>query len=163
MSSLEIEIDVNEAYINRVKPGQDVVATLDAYPAWKIPCHVIAIIPTADRQRATVEVRVGFNELDQRVLPDMGVKVAFQEVERETTDAAKATGVLVPLDVIRHSEGRDYIFVVIEGRAERRAVATGETLDNNILVTSGLSSGERVVIEGPLELTDGDAVQEKNR
>ena len=163
MSSLEIEIDVNEAYINRVKPGQDVVATLDAYPAWKIPCHVIAIIPTADRQRATVEVRVGFNELDQRVLPDMGVKVAFQEVERETTDAAKATGLLVPLGAIRNSEGRDYIFVVIEGRAERRAVATGETLDNNILVTSGLSSGERVVTEGPLELTDGDAVQEKNR
>jgi len=163
MSSLEIEIDVNEAYINRVKPGQDVVATLDAYPAWKIPCHVIAIIPTADRQRATVEVRVGFNELDQRVLPDMGVKVAFQEVERETTDTTKATGVLVPLGAIRNGEGRDYIFVVIEGRAERRAVATGETLDNNILVTSGLSSGERVVIEGPLELTDGDAVQEKNR
>ena len=163
MSSLEIEIDVNEAYINRVKPGQDVVATLDAYPAWKIPCHVIAIIPTADRQRATVEVRVGFNELDQRVLPDMGVKVAFQEVERETTDAAKATGLLVPLGAIRNDEGRDYIFVVIEGRAERRAVATGETLDNNILVTSGLSSGERVITEGPLELTDGDAVQEKNR
>ena len=163
MSSLEIEIDVNEAYINRVKPGQDVVATLDAYPAWKIPCHVIAIIPTADRQRATVEVRVGFNELDQRVLPDMGVKVAFQEVERETTDATKATGLLVPLGAIRNGEGRDYIFVVIEGRAERRAVATGETFDNNILVTSGLSSGERVVTEGPLELTDGDAVQEKNR
>ena len=163
MSSLEIEIDVNEAYINRVKPGQDVVATLDAYPAWKIPCHVIAIIPTADRQRATVEVRVGFNELDQRVLPDMGVKVAFQEVERETTDAAKAAGLLVPLGAIRKGEGRDYIFVVIEGRAERRAVATGETIDNNIRVTSGLSSGERVVTEGPLELTDGDAVQEKNR
>lgn len=163
MSSLEIEIDVNEAYINRVKPGQNVVATLDAYPAWKIPCHVIAIIPTADRQRATVEVRVGFNELDQRVLPDMGVKVAFQEVESETTDAAKATGVLVPLGAIRNGEGRDYIFVVIEGRAERRAVATGESIDNNILVTSGLSSGERVVSEGPLELTDGDAVREKNK
>ena len=163
MSSLEIEIDVNEAYINRVKPGQDVVATLDAYPAWKIPCHVIAIIPTADRQRATVEVRVGFNELDQRVLPDMGVKVAFQEVERETSDAAKATGVLVPLGAVRNAEGRDYIFVVLEGRAEHRAVATGETLDNNILITSGLSSGERVITDGPQELTDGDVVQEKNR
>lgn len=79
MSSLEIEIDVNEAYINRVTPGQEIVATLDAYPDWSIPCHVIAIIPTADRQRATVEVRVGFDELDSRILPDMGVKVAFQE------------------------------------------------------------------------------------
>ncbi len=163
MSSLEIEIDVNEAYINRVKPGQDVVATLDAYPAWKIPCHVIAIIPTADRQRATVEVRVGFNELDQRILPDMGVKVAFQEAERETPGAAKTSGVLVPLGAIRSSEGRDHVFVVIGGRVERRAVATGDAQDNEILVISGLSSGEKVVTEGLLELADGDAVQEKNR
>jgi HlyD family secretion protein len=162
MSSLEIEIDVNEAYINRVKPGQDVVATLDAYPAWKVPSHVIAIIPTADRQRATVEVRVGFDELDQRILPDMGVKVAFQEVERETTDAAKASGVLVPLGAIRSSEGRDYVFVINRGRVERRAVATGDAHDSDMLVTSGLSSGEKVVAEGPLELTDGDAVREKN-
>jgi len=162
MSSLEIEIDVNEAYINRVKPGQDVVATLDAYPAWKVPSHVIAIIPTADRQRATVEVRVGFDELDQRILPDMGVKVAFQEVERETTGAAKASGVLVPLGAIRSSEGRDYVFVINRGRVERRAVATGDAQDKDMLVTSGLSSGEAVVVEGPLELTDGDAVQEKN-
>jgi len=163
MSSLEIEIDVNEAYINRVKPGQDVVATLDAYPTWKIPCHVIAIIPTADRQRATVEVRVGFNELDQRILPDMGVKVAFQEVERESTDAATASGVLVPLAAIRSSDGRDHVFVVIRGRVERRAVATGDARDNDILVISGLSSGEKVVVEGPLKLTDGDAVREKNK
>jgi HlyD family secretion protein len=162
MSSLEIEIDVNEAYINRVKPGQGVVATLDAYPAWKIPCHVIAIIPTADRQRATVEVRVGFDELDQRILPDMGVKVAFQEVERQTTNTAIASGVLVPLDAIRSSEGRDHVFVVISGRVERRAVATGDAQDSNILVISGLSSGEKVVTEGPLELADGDAVREKN-
>ena len=89
MSSLEIEIDVNEAYINRVEPGQAVAATLDAYPEWEIPCHVIAIIPTADRQRATVEVRVGFDALDPRILPDMGVKVAFQE----TVDQALHPGV----------------------------------------------------------------------
>jgi HlyD family secretion protein len=162
MSSLEIEIDVNEAYINRVKPGQDVEATLDAYPAWKIPCHVIAIIPTADRQRATVEVRVGFDELDQRILPDMGVKVAFQEVERQTTNTAIASGMLVPLGAIRSNEGREYVFVVISGRVERRAVATRDAQDSNILVISGLSSGEKVVTEGPLELADGDAVREKN-
>jgi HlyD family secretion protein len=163
MSSLEIEIDVNEAYINRVKPGQDVEATLDAYPAWKIPCHVIAIIPTADRQRATVEVRVGFDELDQRILPDMGVKVAFREVGRQTADTAIESGVLVPLDAIRSSEGRDHVFVVIRGRAERRAVAIGDAHDSDILVTSGLSSGEKVVVEGPRELIDGDTVQEKNQ
>ena len=162
MSSLEIEIDVNEAYINRVKPGQGVLATLDAYPAWKIPSHVIAIIPTADRQRATVEVRVGFDELDQRILPDMGVKVAFQEVESESADAKKATGLLVPLSAIRSSEGRDQVLVVIRGRVERRAVATGGSHDNEMLIISGLNSGEKVVTEGPLELTDGDAVQENN-
>ena len=78
MSSLEIEVDVNESFINRVQPGQPVEATLDAYPDWRIPSKVIAIIPTADRQKATVKVRVGFEKMDPRVLPDMGVKVAFQ-------------------------------------------------------------------------------------
>ena len=86
MSSLEIEVDVNEAYINRVRADQPVSATLDAYPDWRIPCHVIAVIPTADRQKATVEVRIGFDELDPRILPDMGVKVEFREAESETED-----------------------------------------------------------------------------
>jgi len=94
MASLEIEIDVNEAYINRVKAGQKIIATLDAYPDWSIPCHVIAIIPTADRQRATVEVRVGFDELDARILPDMGVKVAFQEESEAGQIAGRAVGMI---------------------------------------------------------------------
>jgi len=93
MDSLEIEIDVNEAYIHRVAAGQKVVATLDAYPDWKIPCRVIAIIPTADRQRATVEVRVGFDSLDSRILPDMGVKVAFQN---ESGASATPASILFP-------------------------------------------------------------------
>ncbi|MCJ7815706.1 MAG: efflux RND transporter periplasmic adaptor subunit, partial [Xanthomonadales bacterium] len=139
MSSLEIEIDVNEAYINRVTAGQGVVATLDAYPDWKIPCHVIAIIPTADRQRATVEVRVGFEALDQRILPDMGVKVAFQEAAAENIDAASTSGVLVPLSAILDGGDRSYVFVVVEGRAERRAVASGELRGSEMLVVSGLS------------------------
>jgi len=163
MSSLEIEIDVNEAYINRVAPGQEVEATLDAYPDWKIPCHVIAIIPTADRQRATVEVRVGFDRLDPRILPDMGVKVAFQEAAPGTGDGVNSTGVLVPLKAIRDGGERDYVFVVVEGRVERRAVATAEPRGSDMLVVSGLSSGEVVVVEGPPELVDGDAVQEKSR
>jgi len=164
MSSLEIEIDVNEAYINRVAAGQDVVATLDAYPDWKIPCHVIAIIPTADRQRATVEVRVGFNEIDQRILPDMGVKVAFQEVEDQGSATAPASSaLLVPQSAISRSEGRDIVFVVNAGRAERRAVLIGETRGKDILVESGLSAGEAVVVEGPPELADGDAVREKKK
>jgi RND family efflux transporter MFP subunit len=163
MSSLEIEIDVNEAYINRVTAGQGVVATLDAYPDWKIPCHVIAIIPTADRQRATVEVRVGFEALDQRILPDMGVKVAFQEAAAENIDAASTSGVLVPLSAILDGGDRSYVFVVVEGRAERRAVASGELRGSEMLVVSGLSPGDVVVVESPPELADGDVVQEKRK
>jgi RND family efflux transporter MFP subunit len=159
MDSLEIEIDVNEAYINRVRPGQPVVATLDAYPDWKIPCHVIAIIPTADRQRATVEVRVGFDELDARILPDMGVKVAFQE-DSEKGDVAR--GVLVPAAAIRGDGGRDIVWVVNGEVIERRAVsmAAGETTATDRVVLSGLRVGERVVVDGPANLAAGMKIEE---
>ena len=167
MASLEIEIDVNEAYINRVAPGQAVVATLDAYPDWKIPCHVIAIIPTADRQRATVEVRVGFDSLDPRILPDMGVKVAFQDADAGQGVAAVVGtsgpgGVLVPAKAIRRELERDYLFVVRAGVAERRAVAAIAS-NGSALVQSGLAPGERVVIEGPADLADGAAVREREQ
>jgi len=89
MSSLEVEVDVNESYINRVQPGQAVEATLDAYAGWRIPAKVIAIIPTADRQKATVKVRVGFDKLDPRILPDMGVKVAFQSADTDEAGAQR--------------------------------------------------------------------------
>jgi len=163
MSSLEIEIDVNEAYINRVTAGQEVVATLDAYPDWKIPCHVIAIIPTADRQRATVEVRVGFDQLDPRILPDMGVKVAFQEVEQTDSQVAADKGLLVPEEAIRREDGKAYLFVLADGRVERRAVFLGDPRGSDVWVSSGLSAGERVVVEGPPDLADGDAVEERSR
>lgn len=164
MSSLEIEIDVNEAYINRVSPGQKVVATLDAYPDWKIPAHVIAIIPTADRQRATVEVRVGFDALDSRVLPDMGVKVAFQEsAQSDDQPAQRKPGVLVPKSAVRRHDGRDYVLVVNEGLLERRAVAVGESRGSDILLSSGLVPGETVVIEGPSDLTDGMRIREMRK
>ena len=161
MASLEIEIDVNEAYINRVEPGQAVVATLDAYPDWKIPCHVIAIIPTADRQRATVEVRVGFDRLDARILPDMGVKVAFQEAADDAGDSVARSGLALPEEAVRREQGRDYVLVVRGGKVERRAVATSPAGDGTVTVTSGLASGESVVIGGPPGLADGTAVKEK--
>jgi len=164
MSSLEIEIDVNEAYINRVKPDQEVVATLDAYPDWKIPAHVIAIIPTADRQRATVEVRVGFDELDSRVLPDMGVKVAFQEsAQSDDQPAQRKSGVLVPKSAVRRHDGRDYVLVVNDGQLERRAVAVSENRGSDILLSSGVVPGEAVVIEGPADLADGMRVREMRK
>ena len=157
MSSLEIEVDVNEAYINRVTSDQEVVATLDAYPEWRIPCHVIAIIPTADRQRATVEVRVGFDELDPRVLPDMGVKVAFQEALGEST---RAGGVLVPSAAVRKEGATDIVLVIQDDVVERRAVSVAETRGAEARVVAGLAGGERVVVEGPTDLADGDRVKE---
>jgi RND family efflux transporter MFP subunit len=163
MSSLEIEIDVNEAYINRVAPGQGVVATLDAWPDWKVPGHVIAIIPTADRQRATVEVRVGFDELDPRILPDMGVKVAFQEAEAEDTGQEQMAGVLVPNSALYRLDGREYVYVVKGGQADRRAVASEDQPGGHVLVISGLSPGESVIVDGPPELTDGAAVRERKK
>jgi len=164
MASLEIEIDVNETYINRVSPGQSVTATLDAYPDWDIPCHVIAIIPTADRQRATVEVRVGFDELDARILPDMGVKVAFQEVANADTERESATkgGTLLPAAAVQRREGRDYVLVVNGGVVERRAVAVAESRGTDVLLSSGVVPGESVVIQSPIELEDGARVKEQN-
>jgi RND family efflux transporter MFP subunit len=158
MESLEIEIDVNESYINRVQPGQPVEATLDAYADWKIPCKVIAIIPTADRDKSTVKVRVGFDRLDPRILPEMAVKVAF----RETAGPAPAVmrTVLVPKAAIRQQDGRDVVLVVQGGRAERRAVTVTSTSANETEISAGLAAGERVVIEGPGDLTDGAIVKE---
>jgi HlyD family secretion protein len=158
MESLEVEIDVNESYINRVEAGQPVEATLDAYPDWKIPCRVIAIIPTADRNKSTVKVRVGFEKLDPRILPDMSVKVAF----RETAGAAPTTrrGVLVPKNAIQQQDGRNVVMVMQSGRVERRAVTLGNADADEALITAGVTAGERVVVGAPKELADGASVTE---
>lgn len=158
MSSLEIEVDVNESYINRVRADQPVVATLDAYPDWKVPAKVVAIIPTADRQKATVKVRVGFEQLDPRILPEMGVKVAFQ-----STDAAPAASrsLTIPKTAIRQLDDRDIVWVVSNQRVERRAVTVAGTNGDQSTIAAGLSSGERVVIDGPADLSDGATVREQ--
>lgn len=157
MSSLEIEVDVGESYINRVVSGQPVEATLDSYPGWRIPAKVIAIIPTADRQKATVKVRVGFEQLDPRILPDMSVKVAFQS-ERQPTTAPRS--LTVPKTAVRRRDGRDVVRVVRDGRVERRAVSTGEPRGDEMTIIAGLEGGERVVVEGPDDLADGTQVTE---
>jgi len=158
MSSLEVEVDVSESYINRVAPGQPVVVTLDSYPDWHIPSKVIAIIPTADRQKATVRVRVGFDALDPRMLPDMGLKVAFQGTE--SAEAASRT-VRVPKSAIRRSDGRDTAWVVVRDRLERRAVAVEATRGDEVTLAGGLAPGERVVTEGPDSLAEGTSVAER--
>ena len=157
MASLEIEVDVNENYINRVEPGQVVDAVLDAYPDWHIPCKVIAIIPTADRQKATVKVRIGFDKLDKRILPDMGVKVSFQQ---NANSAAQVGGITVPKNALRKDGQQDIVFVVADNRLERRAVRTGAMHGDDVTVLSNLKSGEKVVVEGPENLKAGERVKE---
>ncbi|HRD05181.1 MAG TPA: efflux RND transporter periplasmic adaptor subunit, partial [Verrucomicrobiota bacterium] len=159
MESLEIEIDVNESYINRVHPGQAVEAALDAYRDWKIPSKVIAIIPTADRQKSTVKVRVGMDQLDPRILPEMSVKVAFREVGGTGPLAGRT--VTIPQAAVRQQDGRSVVWVVSAGRAERRAVTVSNTHQGETVVSAGLSAGERVIVEGPPDLKEGLAVAEK--
>ena len=161
MKSLEVDVDVNESYINRVTPGQRAVATLDAYPEWQIPCRVIMPVPTADRQKATVKVRLGFERLDPRILPDMGVKVAFLGPEGEKPVSSRAV-VVVPRAAVRRLGDKDVVFVVREGVAERRAIGLSATPGDEAVVLSGLMAGERVVIEGPADLKDGDKVAVKD-
>jgi len=162
MTSLEVEIDVNESYINRVTPGQPVEAALDAYPEWKIPCKVIAIIPTADRQKSSVKVRVGFDQLESRILPEMSVKVAFREAAGNGVATGTASrAIVVPKGAVQKQEGRDVVLVVQNGRTERRAVVVNSTLDNEVTLSAGVTAGETVVVDWPAGLTAGAAVKEK--
>jgi RND family efflux transporter MFP subunit len=159
MSSLEIEVDVNESYINRVRPDQKVEAVLDAYPDWRMPAHVIAVVPSADRQKATVKVRIGFDKLDDRILPDMGVKVSFLADDQPGPAGAAARRMLMPKSAVRTVEGKAVVFVVHQDRVERRAVRIGLEDGDKIEVLSGLSAGDRVVTDGPASLKDGDKVK----
>ncbi|WP_404424794.1 efflux RND transporter periplasmic adaptor subunit [Nibricoccus sp. IMCC34717] len=156
MASLEIEVDVNESYINRVSPGQGATAVLDSYPDWKIPARVIAIIPTADRQKASVRVRVGFVSLDPRILPDMAVKVAFEG----TAEAGKpVSNISIPASAVRSREGRDVVFVVSSGRAEQRAVRVASRLGDTVTLLAGLTGPEVVILNPPAELADGSLIK----
>jgi RND family efflux transporter MFP subunit len=157
MTSLEVEVDVGESYIARVTPGQPVETVLDAYPDWRIPSKVKTVIPTADRQKATVKVRIRFDTLDPRILPDMGVKVSF--LESGTDSSAAAAAVLVPGGAVIRSEGEQaYVLVVRDGRIERRAVRTGRERGAEIEVIAGLRPGEQVVSEPREGLREGARV-----
>jgi HlyD family secretion protein len=163
MDSLEIEVDVNEAYINRVRSNQKVDAVLDAYPDWRIPAHVITVVPTADREKATVKVRIGLDVRDPRILPDMGVKVSFIAPAGEPAPQRLLS---LPKEALRRDGDRDVVFVVKDGKLERRAVRVARTDGERIHLSSGVFTGEEVLIEGPAELKDGQRVsvqQEKEK
>jgi RND family efflux transporter MFP subunit len=199
MSSLEIEVDVSESYINRVRSGQPVEAVLDAYPDWRIPAHVITTVPSADRQKATVRVRIGFGEetanerprvsapersgeagapaservggtagakppgyvLDPRILPDMGIKVSFLNDRPAAAAAAPRARLVVPKAAVRTDNGASIVYVVRDERAERRAVSVGTTEGDQVEIVSGVTAGEKVVVDGPPTLEDGARVKER--
>jgi RND family efflux transporter MFP subunit len=159
MNSNEIEVDVNEAYIARVEPAQPVTAVLDAYPDWKIPSHVRTVIPTADRQKATVKVRISFDKLDPRILPDMGVKVTF--LGDEPAHAQGAPRVVAPQNAVRQENGQSVVFLYREGKVERRAVRVGGTQGSDVEIIAGVADGDRLVVGGPENLRDGQRVDVK--
>jgi RND family efflux transporter MFP subunit len=160
MNSNEIEVDVNEAYIARVEPGQPVTAVLDAYPDWQIPSKVRTVIPTADRQKATVKVRISFLKLDPRILPDMGIKVTFlgDAPDKKNGPEAAAT---VPAGALRDENGKKIVFLVKDEKLERRAVTVGNARGGDTEILAGLVAGDTVVVKGPADLHDGEAVQIK--
>jgi len=163
MDSLEVEVDVNEAYINRVQPGQPVDSVLNAYPDWKIPSHVIAIIPTADRSKATVKVRIAIDHKDDRIVPDMGVRVAFLEDKKPAAQTqAPPRGVLVPVAALRKEGDRDFVFVLKEKKAQRRAVTLGGLVGDSRQILAGVSPGESVIVDAPAGLQDDAAVRVAN-
>jgi HlyD family secretion protein len=161
MASLEIEVDVNESYIARVKPDQKVEATLDAYPDWRIPSKVRTVIPTADRQKATVKVRISFDKLDPRILPDMGVKVAFLAEESPEAGKVAAPRALIPQAAVREGDGKKVVFVIRNNRLERRAVALGGNRGTDVEIMAGVSQGDTVLVKGPEGLREGQRVKVK--
>jgi RND family efflux transporter MFP subunit len=164
MDSREIEVDVNEAFINRVLAGQKTEAVLDAYPDWVIPSHVINIVPTADRQKATVRVRIGFDVLEPRILPDMGVKVSFLEERKVASGGdqpAARPSVRVPASAVIRDGDTSYVWRVQGDEVERVAVSTGGERDGQIEVLSGISSGDVVVARQVEGLAEGTRVRTK--
>jgi RND family efflux transporter MFP subunit len=159
MNSNEIEVDVNENYIARVVPDQPVTAVLDAYPDWQIPSKVRTVIPTADRQKATVKVRISFLKLDPKILPDMGVKVTFLGDEPKETKGATPPAALVQSEAIRDDAGKSVVFLVKDGKLERRAITAGNARGPETEVMAGLHPGDVVVTKSSTPLKDGDEVQ----
>ncbi|HUQ50970.1 MAG TPA: efflux RND transporter periplasmic adaptor subunit [Gammaproteobacteria bacterium] len=160
MASLEVEVDVSENFINRVVAQQPATVRLNAYPDWSIPARVIAIIPTADRAKATVKVRVGFDAADARILPEMGARVAFLEAAEPgaaTTSAAQQP-VLVPKESVQADGDTGIVFVVADGGVERRTVRLGAQSASGQIVLAGLVVGTRLARGDLGALVDGSRV-----
>jgi RND family efflux transporter MFP subunit len=164
MNSNEIEVDVNESYIARVKEGQAVRATLDAFPDAPYEAKVRTVIPTADRQKATVKVRISFLKLDDKILPDMGVKVAFLEAPKPVAtkngaDKVPQAAAVVPKSAVRSDSNASFVYLIKDGAVERRAVTLGAERGTDVGILAGLAPGDSVVTGGPQNLRDGEKVE----
>lgn len=159
MDSLEIQVDVNENFINRVRPDQRATAKLNAYPDWQIPAHVIAVIPTADRSKGTVTVRVALDQKDARILPEMGVRVAFLAEPSRDESNKPAGGVTLPSNAVQGSGTTGTVFVLRGDTVERRAVRLGAGSGDTVTVLSGLAPGERVAVGDFARLEDGARIR----
>ena len=159
MKSLEIDVDVNEAYIQRVKNDMRVDAVLDAYPNWHIPAHVISVVPTANKEKATVKVRIAFDKLDPRILPQMGVQVWFYaEANSSSTQTSVAT-ISIPQSAVHGSGASQYVFLVANGHVKQQSVKVLPGANQQVTVVSGLNGGETLVTSSPSSLRDGEAVR----
>src|SRR5713226_720562 len=164
MKSNEIEVDVNESYIAKVKEGQAVKATLDAFPNDPYDAKVRTVIPTADRQKATVKVRISFLKLDDKILPDMGVKVAFLEEEKPAAvkkgaEKAPQAVAYIPKSAVRSDSSASFVYLLRDGKVERRAVSLGTDRGTDVAVLAGVTPGDSVVVKGPESLRDGQKVE----
>src|ERR1700723_3142179 len=155
MDSLEIQVDVNENFINRVRAAQQASARLNAYPDWQIPAHVIAVIPTADRSKGTVTVRIALDQKDARILPEMGVRVSFLADSPQEPGTKPAAGVSLPGNAIQVSGDTGTVFVVHGDTVERRAVHVGAAGGDRVTVLSGLAAGESIAVGDFTRLKDG--------
>jgi RND family efflux transporter MFP subunit len=162
MDSLEVGVDVNESFIGQVKADMPAEAVLDAYPDWRVPAHVIAIVPSADRGKATVKVRVALEQKDARMVPDMGVRVSFLGSKPAAVAAQAPKGVLVPPQAVAQREGQSVVFVVIDGKAVQRSVKPApQDVGAMKLLPDGVKTGERVILSPPPSLRDGSDVSIK--
>jgi RND family efflux transporter MFP subunit len=161
LSTLEVEVDVNEAYIGSVRADQPAAIVLDAYPSDRFPGHVRQVVPTADRQKATVLVRVAIDSGDPRILPEMGARVVFQDSAASGVEIAAR--VFAPAAAVRNEAGADVVYVVVEERAQRRTVQAGPVMGDEREVRSGLAGGETLIVDPPADLTDGARVRVETR
>jgi RND family efflux transporter MFP subunit len=159
MDSLEIQVDVNENFINRVRAAQQATARLNAYPDWQIPAHVIAVIPTADRSKGTVTVRIALDQKDARILPEMGVRVSFLDDPGPEPGGKVAAGVTLPSNAVQGTGAAGTVFVAHGETVERRAVRLGAGSSDSITVLSGLTAGERVAVGDFNQLKDAAKVR----